>query len=781
MKWFKASLYTITGLALLAALALYSALRASLPQYQGALSADVQAKVALSRDAQGYLTIRAANRQDAAFALGFAHAQERFFQMDLLRRNAAGELSELFGEKALQLDISRRQHRFRDRAEMAVAKLPKPQLLLLQHYTQGVNAALLSLSLPPFEYGLLMSKPRPWQEADSLLVVFSMYLDLQGALGKDELAQQALKQAVPADWYAFLNQHSSDWQAAIDGSEVKAKPMPDSPYPFAAAKTACRDCSFRDSRDIGSNNFAVAGAISPHGSAILADDMHLGIRVPGTWYKAQLIWGSGEQQHSVAGVTLPGTPSVVAGSNGHIAWGFTNSTADWQDLVKIKAADNPRYYQTAAGDKEYSYNNEVIKIKGKADHIMLVKETQWGPLMAPPFEGYALRWVAYDEAGINLNLLELEQANSVQQAIALAPKVGIPAQNLLVADKSGNIGWTLIGALPKRQLADMDVPQDWSNGKNYWDGYLEASAYPKLINPSAQRLWTANARTVGGQALQLIGDGGYDLGARGQQIRDALLAKDQHDEKSLHQIQLDHRALFLQRWKQLLLEVLNDDFVKQHQLEAYLSHLKNGAKAAHPDDAGYPLVRAFRDETLELMFAPVAALLETQQLTLSDLKLSPETPGWALLQARRADTLPAGFDSWSVLLQQAVLNSKKKLQQKHRVEVAQLNWGSLNTVELQHPLSKALPLLSPLLDMPAQAMAGDRHMPRVQRPEHGQSERMVVAPGQEQHGILTIPGGQSGHPLSEFYRADHAFWAGEKELGFLPGQEKYLLELQPRG
>lgn len=781
MKWFKTSLYTITGLLILLALLIYAGLRASLPQYQGEYQADVKAKVQLSRDHTGYLSISAANRLDAAYALGFAHAQDRFFQMDLLRRNAAGELAELFGEKALPLDISRRMHRFRDRAEVALARLPKNQQQLLQQYTQGVNAGLTSLSLPPFEYGLLLQKPRLWQQADSLLVVFSMYLDLQGALGKDELAQQVLQQHTTPDWYRFFNQHSSDWQAAIDNSVQKAVAMPDSPYPFTSGQTACQFCSWRDSRDIGSNNFAVTGALTAHGSAILADDMHLGIRVPGTWYKAQLNWLDGDSPRQVSGVTLPGTPSVVAGSNGHIAWGFTNSTADWQDLVKIIPADSPQKYQTPAGELEYSYNNEVIKVKGQPDHIILVKETLWGPLLAPPFDRYALRWVAYDEAGINLNLMALEQATSVDDALKLAPTVGIPAQNLLVAGKNGDIGWTIIGAIPKRQLKDMNVPQDWSNGDNDWSGYLDASAYPRIKNPAGQRLWTANARTVGGKALKLIGDGGYDLGARGQQIRDALTANAQHSEQSLHQIQLDHRALFLQRWQQLLLEVLTDDFVKAHQLSQYQAHVNNGVKAASPDDTGYPLVRAFRDKTLELMFAPLATLLEQQQLTVADLKLSPETPGWALLQARRADTLPPGFVSWQALLQQAVLDSKQQLLNQHQVELAQLNWGRLNAVQLQHPISKALPWLSPLLDMPAQPMAGDRHMPRVQRPEHGQSERMVVAPGQEQQGILTIPGGQSGHPLSEFYRADHPFWLKATELGFLPGEQKYLLELQPRG
>lgn len=781
MKWYKSLSYTAVSLLLVAAGAGYALLSASLPDYQGELSANVSAKVQLERDKRGHLTIHATNRQDAALALGFAHAQDRYFQMDLLRRNSAGELAELFGDKALQLDKQRRLHRFRDRADALLQSLPKAQQQLLEHYSQGVNQGLAALTLPPFEYLLLLQTPRTWQPADSLLVVFSMYLDLQGSEGKDELAQGVLKDAIPADWYQFLNQHSADWQAALDNSTVEAVPVPKSAYPAALQnqQQACANCNWRDSRDIGSNNFAVAGSRSSSGAAILADDMHLGMRVPGIWFKARLQLQ--QPQLNITGVTLPGTPLVIAGSNGQIAWGYTNSTADWLDLIKLQAGSQTQYYQTAGGEKEYSYNNEVIKVKGQPDHVMLIKETQWGPVLAPPFQQYALRWVAHDLAAVNLNLLQLEQASSVDQALKIAPTVGIPAQNLLVADAKGNIGWTIIGPIPRRTLQDLDTPQDWSQGLNSWRDYVGAAAYPVVKNPPSGVLWSANARTVGGKALRRLGDGGYDLGARGQQIRDALLAKPSHDEQSLHQIQLDHRALFLQRWQQLLLSQLTPDVVARHQLQQYQQLVSDDHLAASPDSVSYSLVREFRDTTLQLLFAPLAAMLEQQQLALSDLKMSPETPGWALIQAGRLDTLPSGFNSWPELLQQAILQSQQQLIAKFGPDLTQARWGRLNQVQIQHPLSQAIPLLSRLLDMPAAEMAGDRHMPRVQRPAHGQSQRLVVTPGQEHNAILSLPTGQSGHPLSPFYRSDFAAWRDEETLGLLPGEQKYLLELQPQG
>jgi len=786
MKWFKRILGGLLLLILVLALALWLALRGSLAQLDGERALpELGAPAELQRDARGYLTITAESRLDVARALGFVHAQERFFQMDLMRRNAAGELSALVGPKALPLDKARRVHRFRHRAGAALAAMPADERALLDAYVVGVNAGLAALSSRPPEYLLLRQQPRPWAATDTVLVAYGMYLDLQGSQGRDDIATGLLHDAVPADWYAFLTQHSPDWQAAMDDSRMAAVPLPAGPLPGAlrAAQVACVDCTLRDGRSIGSNNFAVSAAHGAQGRAILADDMHLDLRVPGTWFKARMIWKDAAGAHDIAGVTLPGAPLLVVGSNGHVAWGFTNTTSDWADVVALKLNAAGTHYLAGGTEKPLMRSVERIEIAGEpaVDHVVL--ESEWGPVLpqkAPAGQAYALRWVAHDPEGMNLRLLRLETAANVDEAVQLAAGAGIPAQNLMLADASGRIAWTVIGAMPRRiGNDDMDRPQDWSDGRSRWQGYLPASEQPHIVDPPDGRLWTANARMVGGAALKLLGDGGYDLGARAQQIRDGLRAQQTFDEAGLHAIQLDHRALFLQRWRQLLLtQVLTPDFVAANGLADYRAEVEKSADAARPDAVGYLLVRHFRQQALKRLFAPLAGLLEANGLKLADLKLEPETPGWALIQAARPDTLPASFKSWAELLQGAVLDSRKDLLARHG-SLAAATWGADNPTRMRHPLSAALPVLSGWLDQASQGMAGDSHMPRVHNHGHGQSERMVVSPGHEESGLLVIPGGQSGHPMSPFYRSDHATWLAGEALPFLPGTAEHRLVLRP--
>jgi penicillin amidase len=794
MRWLWRGLLGLGVLAALLALGLWLALRASLAQLDGEQRmGTLQAPAELQRDARGYVTLTAESRPDVARALGFVHAQERFFQMDLMRRNAAGELAALVGAKAVPLDKERRVHRFRARAEVALAALPLAEQQLLEAYAAGVNAGLAALGARPPEYLLLRQPPQPWLAADSLLVAYGMYLDLQSAQGRDDLAMGALHASVPADWYAFLTQHSADWQAALDDSRVSAVPLPAGPLPDAlrVVTTACRDCGLQDSRDIGSNNFAVDAARGRDGRALLADDMHLGLRSPGTWFKARMRWKTGAQSHDVAGATLPGTPLLIVGSNGRIAWGFTNTTSDWADVVTLRLNAAGTHYLSGGVEKPLRRVAERIDVAGADAVSHEVLESEWGPLIAgarpadggpvaPAGVAYALRWVAHDPQGMNLRLLGLETAAGVDDALRLAAGAGIPHQNLLVADASGRIAWTVIGAIPRRTGGeDMDRPQDWSDGRPRWQGYLDAARQPRLADPADGRLWTANSRMIGGDALKLLGNGGYDLGARGQQIRDRLRAQAQFDEAGLHDIQLDHRALFLQRWRELLLaRVLTPEFVAAHGLADYRAEVERSADAARPDAVGYLLVRAFREQALQQVFAPLAARLEAQGLKLRDLKLAPETPGWALIQAARPDTVPGAFKGWPELLQQAVLTSRAALLKQHG-SLAAATWGADNPTNARHPLSQAVPALSRWLDQASQGMAGDAHMPRVQRRGHGQSERMVVSPGHEEQGLLVIPGGQSGHPLSPFYRSDHATWLAGEALPFLPGEAAHRLVLRP--
>ncbi|MBW8846061.1 MAG: penicillin acylase family protein, partial [Burkholderiales bacterium] len=384
MTWLKRILGGLLLLILLLALALWLTLRGSLAQLDGERAVpEFSAPAEALRDARGYLTVTAENRTDVARTLGFVHAQERFFQMDLMRRNAAGELSALVGAKALPLDKARRVHRFRHRAELGLAALPADERALLEAYVGGVNAGLAALSSRPPEYLLLRQTPKPWVAADTVLVAYGMYLDLQGNQGRDDLAMGLLHDAVPADWYAFLTQHSADWQAAMDDSRMAAVPLPAGPLPAAlrAAKMACSDCGLRDARDLGSNNFAVAAAHGAQGQAILANDMHLDLRSPGTWFKARMKWKDAAGVHDIAGVTLPGTPLLVVGSNGRVAWGFTNTTSDWADVVTLKLDAAGTHYLAGGAEKPLQRSVERIEIAGEPTVEHVVLESEWGPVM----------------------------------------------------------------------------------------------------------------------------------------------------------------------------------------------------------------------------------------------------------------------------------------------------------------------------------------------------------------------------------------------------------------
>ena len=432
----------------------YSQIDSALPILEGKKTVfGLTKKATIERDEQGIPTIKASNRLDVAVATGFVHAQERFFQMDLLRRNSAGELSSLFGSVALDYDKSIRIHRFRERAIAIVKQLPDDQKAMLKAYTRGVNQGLKYISSQPFEYLLLQQEPTQWSEEDSVLTIFSMYIDLQYKDGQRERTLGLMKAILSADVYAFLNPKGSLWDAAIDNSQFQPSPMPEDAWPSAShvnlnkanelTQTFAKnnDVQYQADEFPGSNNWGVSGEISTTGSAIIANDMHLGIRVPNTWFRASLEYPEKDKLINITGATLPGIPNVVVGSNGNVAWGFTNSYGDYSDVIKLKTVNNASQYLTPDGVKDFSYHKQIIAIKGEQPVELTVKETIWGPIIGEDHQGNTLvyRWVAHDMEAINFFATQLEQSTNLHQAMNIAAKSGIPAQNMMVGDKAGNV------------------------------------------------------------------------------------------------------------------------------------------------------------------------------------------------------------------------------------------------------------------------------------------------------------------------------------------------------
>jgi penicillin amidase len=788
----KITLWTVSCIILIIALVLATLwwlLAGSQAQLKGSVAVSgISDVTVINRDKQGLVTIIGHSRNDISFALGYTHAQERLFQMDLLRRNSAGELSELFGSVAASVDKRVRKHQFRKRAEVAVANLSDTEQALLNHYADGVNAGMAALRSAPFEYLLLQAPLEDWTAADSLLVACSMYMDLQDEWGEMERSLSAMHDLLPKDWFTFLTPNGGDWDAPIEGdnftfrSALPAKPLRD----FATTENAAA-YHYADEIIAGSNNWSVSGALTGHGGALVAGDMHLGLDVPNIWFRAS--WFLPDDNRRVTGVTLPGTPLMVIGSNEHIAWGFTNSYGDYLDLIRLQINARGDEYLTPDGWKKIIEEQEIIQIKGEPAQTTTVRKTQWGPIIGEDHFGnlLAMRWVAHDVSGLNLKLAQLETADNTEQAIAIAAHAGIPGQNLNVGDSTGHIGWTVMGVLPKRTGFNSNLEQrlvtDWSDGTRHWQGLLPAEHYPAVVKPVTNRIWTANARIVSDDKYANMGDGLGAIGARQQQIRDRLFEKDSFNEADFLAIHLDDEARFLSRWQQLLSAQLSDELIAvQPQLAEFRQHINNWQGRASATSVGYLLVKRYREKVIDQsvghLFRYVAA--QTENFWSGKVDKKVEYPVWRLISEQPAQHTPAGFSDWNDFLVSMITELNDELADP-TIGLTEQTWGNHNMVTIQHPMSSVVPFIGLLLDMPKQGLSGDTFMPRVQGIDFGASQRMAVAPGHEAEGYFHMATGQSGHPLSPFYGKGHEDWVNGVPSPFLPGDIKYTLVLTVSG
>ena len=815
LRWLLRVLGILLGLLLLLLLVVWLLLRGSLAQLDGELALPgLSAPVSLDRDANGMLTVDAANEADMARALGYVHAQERFFEMDLMRRSAAGELSELFGADALPLDRRMRLHRLRARTVETLDTALGSKRAVVQAYRDGVNAGLAALPVRPWPYLLLRQQPRPWELEDSVLTGLAMYADLQDPTNTRELALARIREVVPPTLYALLAHDGSEWDAPLFGqprgnavlpdaaaldlrtlgaSEVEAKTdgtsaalTPPSALQMVPLSPAGRERGLGGPPLAaeyfpGSNNFAVAGALTADGRAIIADDMHLSLRAPNIWFRARLRYTeptAPEGRIDVTGFTLPGLPAVIVGSNTRVAWAFTNSYIDTADYAWLPA-DTPLHS-----------HNETIAVAGQSPETLVVRESSWGPVTSENTDGslLALRWAGQLQGAVKLEFADMAKAADLDAALAVADRSGIPAQNLLVGDRKGRIGWRLIGARPDRVgncnvggIANApDAPMMEGANAPCQPWAVRTDHAPSLIDPADHRLWTANGRVLDGDALAVAGDGGYDFGARAKQIRDGLFARERFTERDLLAIQLDDRALLMERWWKLMRQTLeHSDDPALKRLEAVSRDWQGHASV---DSVSYRMARGFRGITLDTL---QGALLAPAKQALGEGYVAPNLPQlegvvWPLLNERPAHLLPPSFKSWDALL----IDSAQQLERDLAAQgpdLSQRTWGERNTAAICHPVSRALPaLFKRWLCMPREPLPGDNNMPRVQGPSFGASERMVVSPGHEADGIVHMPGGQSGHPLSPFWGAGHDDWMQGKPTPFLPGTTKHTLTLHPR-
>ncbi len=741
----------------------FGLLTASLPVTDGEMTlAGLTSKVTVDSDELGNPSIVADSRVDAFRTLGFLHARDRLFQMELMRRKSAGRLAELFGDSVVKLDRKQRGYQFSRTARQIVSDLPAQQRKVLQAYIAGVNAYIEQASVLAPEFLVLQHQPERWREEDSILVVLGMFQMLNGQ-EQDERMLSVMEKALPADLVKFLTPDTDIYSRTLfGGSSARRFSRHISSDVFASLPAVDYVAQYgvdAESVVAGSNNWVVAGSKTADGRAMVANDMHLGLSVPNVWYRASLRY----QKSHIYGVTLPGVPGIVVGGNDYVAWGFTNVTADLVDLIRLQLnPDNPEQYRTEQGWQVFIEHQEIIHVKGAPDVEFTLRETVWGPVSEHLLLGnpVVVKWIALERYAVDLGLLEMDRVSSTGQAIELMNNVGAPPQNVVIADRDGHIGWTYMGRFPNRVGFDGLVSRSWANGERGWQGFIPPEDLPRLLDPPQGFIVTANNRTLGSDYPYVIGHN-WSLGYRAFRIAELLSGRSDLTEQDMLSIQLDTRGGVYDFYRQLALEELSQVRDKDPVLQEVEQTLQAWEGYMHSTSIGAAFLSEFRYQLAKEVFAKVVAAGQSYDPAFRYAWREMETPLRLLLTQRPTGLLRARFnDDWKAFVVETLRHTAQLLHRRYpEVRLTKLTWGQAHPISLRHPFSSQSPLLARLLDMPVFEADGCAGMcVKVMGNKFSASERLVLSPLYPQDALFHMPGGQSGHPFSEHYRDQQELW-----------------------
>jgi penicillin G amidase len=541
----------------------------------------LSAPISIDRDAHGVPTVRAASTADALFGLGYAHAQDRLWQMDFQRRIGSGRLAEILGPRLIDTDRFLRTVGFRRAAEASWQALSPETRALLEAYTAGVNAFLSANRARPVEYRILRAEPETFAPVDSLAWAKMMAWDL-AANAKDEIRRARFVAAVGAERAGQLLPPvppeptillDAEWMDRVSAAALRSSPAsrraPTGHWGPLERALGLSALGFQG-EELGSNSWVVAGSRTKSGKPMLANDPHLGLRTPSVWYLARLE----APGLSVTGATLPGLPGVIIGHNARIAWGLTSVEPDVQDLFleQVDPGDPSRYLYRGSS-RAFDRRTESIRVRGAADVRLEVRASVHGPIVTDLYPGaetlghpVALRWTGLDPGDTTAEaFLGIDRASDWAQFLTAAGLLRAPAQNLVYADVDGHIGYTTTGAIPIRPRADGLLPVSGS-GPDDWSGYIPFEKLPRVLDPPRGYIATANDRVVSDRyPWPMTHD--WPEPYRADRITKRILASGQLDREGMTAIQLDRHSEQADELLPLLLDTRPEDAPSRDALE----------------------------------------------------------------------------------------------------------------------------------------------------------------------------------------------------------------------
>lgn len=753
-------------------------LHSSLPQAEGTKRiAGIQSAVEVIRDRNGVPRIFADSEEDAHFALGFVHAQDRLWQLESQRRLVRGRLSEIMGAPTRGLDRMFRTFGLHLAAESSLAVLDSSTRAALSAYADGINAFLDSRgSALPAEFILVGAPaPEPWRPSDSLAVLKLMSWRLAPHWRNDLLRAQLLGRLTPSQIEELWPPYPPDGSVTLSEQLFEV----DSAAGMLGASLLEVFPPLAPD-GIGSNAWVVAGSRSKSGQPLLANDPHLPLVSPSTWYLAQL----NAPNLFVTGATLPGLPFVVLGHTRRIAWGFTNTNTDVQDIfIERSPPSKPDHYLSPDGPLPFTFRKEIIKIKGLPDDILSVRESRHGPIISdlvasPATIGeahLALAWTALldddltPQAGLRLN----KAANWADFVDAIRDFHG-PQQNIVYADIDGNIGFYTPGRVPIRKRGDGRFPVPGASGYYDWQGFVPFDELPHGFNPPSGAFVNANNKVIpDGYSHYLTEDWGPPF--RAQRIEQLLATRDQHTAADFRDMQTDTISLMARLMLPHLMAATpetSDGQSAKRLLDGWDGNMDRNASEPVIFWAWYrDLTRLVYEDELGPYFYEFWHL----RSLFMDWILNGEGGHWC------DDTRTSILESCRQLAGQALDSAVANLSRRHGKNPENLRWGDVHRAQLKNPLLDQIPILGTHFAVTVEnggdpytvnaggyAWTGDDH-PFSQI--HGPSLRAIYDFSDLDQSLFIHPPGQSGNPLSPHFNDLTARWRDHVPFPIAAGNE----------
>ncbi len=760
--------------------------------------------IAITFDEVDIPHIKAKSQADAYFALGYLHASERSWQMEMNRRIASGRLSEILGNDTVKIDRFVRTLGIKRAAERQFDRYPVSAKRLLQAYADGVNAGNAQLGWAlPIEYFLTGSKPGHWSPTDSVAWMLMMAYDLGGNWHKElqrlELSQYLSTKQV---WEVTPPNEPGEPVSNVDFSKLyrdlkvfHPTPGPAEAKPQNLPATELSQWDRLGGNDgIGSNNWALSGKLSATGKPLLANDPHLGLSAPAIWYFAHLE----APGINVIGATLPGIPGVVLGRTDKYAWSFTNTGPDVQDLyIEQIDAKNPSMYRGPDGPLPFKVRQEIIDIKGAPSFTFIVKETRHGPVISDSYRqakrvidtdrfALALRWTALDiENQSVVGLLEMNRSADLDQFKQALRKNYAPMQNVVMADTEGNIAYQAAGIAPKRLLHHglYGVAPALGWEKQYdWNGYVPFEQLPANNNPEQGWIATANQKIVAANDPNpLTGD--WELPTRYHRIVDLIKAKNIHSFDDMKTMQGDTLSLAATP----LLDLFKSSQSSHPSSARAMEIARNFDGDMKVDSAGALIFNAWADQLTRNLFSRLSYLFtenygsRNYRAPLLNQVQNPNSPWCDNPETERVESCQ---ESANLALDKAL----DYLSKEYGNDPQSWAWGKAHIAISEHrPFSK-IPLLGSFFNIKT-PFPGDSFSVNVGRLEllksknpyetlQAPSLRTVYDFSDLEKSVFVYQTGQSGWVQSKLYRNMNSLWANNEYLPLQMKSEKMSRQLE---